>query len=64
MVYTTFAMTTGNEYYTINVLLHWLRQPIMFTSNYNYYIFPVCNPYGYESCEVNKEFIRDLVVEV
>jgi len=37
----------GEEYYAINVLLHWLKQPIIF-SDFNYYVFPVCNPYGYE----------------
>jgi hypothetical protein len=37
----------GEEYYAINVLLNWLKQPIMI-SDFNYYVFPVCNPYGYE----------------
>lgn len=37
----------GEEYYAINILLHWLKQPIMFP-DFNYYVFPVCNPYGYE----------------
>ena len=37
----------GEESYAINVLLQWLKQPIMFP-DFNYYIYPVCNPYGYE----------------
>ena len=37
----------GEEYYAINVLLNWLKQPIIFP-DFNYYVFPVCNPYGYE----------------
>jgi hypothetical protein len=37
----------GEEYYAINVLLHWLKQPNT-SPEFNYYVFPVCNPYGYE----------------
>jgi hypothetical protein len=36
----------GEEYYAVNVLLKWLKQPIII-SDFNYYIFPVCNPFGY-----------------
>jgi predicted deacylase len=37
----------GEEFFAVNVLLKWLRQPILF-SEFNYYIFPCVNPYGYE----------------
>ncbi len=36
----------GEESYAINVLLNWLKQPIQIPE-FNYYIFPVCNPFGY-----------------
>jgi hypothetical protein len=36
----------GEEYYAVNVLLKWLKQPIMFPE-FNYFVFPVCNPFGY-----------------
>jgi predicted deacylase len=36
----------GDEYYTVNILLKWLKQPIIFP-DFNYYIFPICNPWGY-----------------
>jgi len=36
----------GDEYFAVNVLLKWLKQPIMF-SDLNYYVFPICNPWGY-----------------
>jgi hypothetical protein len=37
----------GEEYYAINALLEWLKRPIQ-NPEFNYYVFPVCNPYGYE----------------
>jgi predicted deacylase len=37
----------GNEYYTVNILLKFIKQPIMF-SDVNFYIFPCVNPFGYE----------------
>jgi len=37
----------GEEYYAINALLNWLKQPLLFP-DFNYYIYPCCNPYGYE----------------
>ena len=39
--------THGDEYFAVNTLLKWLKQPIMFPE-FSYYIFPVCNPFGYE----------------
>jgi hypothetical protein len=46
----TIILTSGHhgeEFYTVNVLLKWIKQPIIFP-DFNYYIFPVCNAYGYE----------------
>lgn len=46
----TVIMTAGqhgDEHFAITTLLHWLKQPILF-SDFNYYIFPICNPFGYE----------------
>lgn len=37
----------GDEPYAVATLLKWLKQPIMF-ADINYYIFPICNPFGYE----------------
>jgi len=37
----------GDEYYAVNILLKWLRQPILF-ADFNFYIFPIINPFGYE----------------
>jgi hypothetical protein len=36
----------GEEYYTINILLKWLKQPIQIPE-FNYHIFPCINPFGY-----------------
>jgi predicted deacylase len=36
----------GDEYFAVSLLLKWLKQPIMFP-DFNYYIFPICNPWGY-----------------
>jgi len=50
MAQKTVILTSGHhgeEFYSINVLLHWLKQPILFP-DFNYFIFPICNPYGYE----------------
>lgn len=37
----------GDEYYAVNILLKWLKQPILFP-DLNYFIFPIVNPFGYE----------------
>ena len=37
----------GEEFYAVNVLLKWLKQPILIP-DFNYLVFPVCNPFGYE----------------
>jgi hypothetical protein len=37
----------GEEYYAINILLKWLKVPIQIPE-FNYYIFPCINPFGYE----------------
>jgi predicted deacylase len=36
----------GDEPFAVTTLLTWLKQPIMFP-DFNYYIFPVINPWGY-----------------
>jgi len=58
----------GEEFFAVNVLLKWLKQPIQIP-DFNYYIYPVCNPFGYEKNyrdngnrqETNNEthFVRD-----
>ena len=43
----------GPEYYATNILLRWITQPIM-CSQFNYYIFPCINMFGYEyNCREN-----------
>lgn len=37
----------GEEYFVVNILLKWLRQPILFPE-FSYYVFPCVNPFGYE----------------
>jgi len=37
----------GEESFAVNVLLKWLKQPIMF-ADASYYIFPCINPFGFE----------------
>lgn len=37
----------GEEFFAVNVLLKWLRQPILLPE-FSYHIFPCVNPYGYE----------------
>jgi predicted deacylase len=37
----------GDEPFAATTLIKWLKQPILFT-DFNFYIFPVCNPFGYE----------------
>ena len=37
----------GEEFYAVNVLLKWIKQPILYP-NFNYYIFVCVNPFGYE----------------
>lgn len=37
----------GDEPFAVITLLKWLKQPIIFTE-FNYFIFPVINPWGYE----------------
>jgi predicted deacylase len=36
----------GDEPFAVSTLLKWIKQPILF-ADLNYYIFPVCNPWGY-----------------
>ena len=36
----------GDENFAVTVLLKWLKQPILFP-DLNYYVFPICNPWGY-----------------
>ena len=38
----------GDENYAVNILLKWMRQPILF-GNINFYIFPVVNMFGYST---------------
>jgi hypothetical protein len=43
----------GDENFAVNVLLKWLKQPIIY-NDFNYYIFPICNPFGYShNCRNN-----------
>jgi hypothetical protein len=43
----------GDENFAVHVLLNWLKQPIMFP-DFNYYVFPIINPFGYEkNCRKN-----------
>jgi len=43
----------GEEFYAVNILIKWLKQPIIFPE-FNYYVFPICNPWGYEkNCRNN-----------
>jgi predicted deacylase len=37
----------GDEYYAVNILLKWIKQATLFP-DFNYYIFPIVNPYGFE----------------
>jgi hypothetical protein len=37
----------GDENFAVSTLLKWLKQPIMIP-DFNYYIFPIINPFGYE----------------
>jgi hypothetical protein len=37
----------GDEPFAVTTLLKWLKQPIIFP-DFNYYIFPIINPFGYE----------------
>jgi len=37
----------GDETFAVNTLLKWLKQPILFP-DFNYYVFPIINPFGYE----------------
>jgi predicted deacylase len=58
----------GDEPYAITTLLKWLKQPIMFP-DFNYYIFPIINPFGYstgrrtngnrQDCNNDANFIKD-----
>lgn len=36
----------GDEQFAVTTLIQWLKQPIMFP-DFNYYIFPCVNPWGY-----------------
>lgn len=45
--------THGDEPYAVATLLRWLQMPIP-CPEFNYYIYPICNPFGYEhSCRDN-----------
>lgn len=37
----------GEESWGVTTLIKWIKQPIQLPE-FNYYIFPVCNPYGFE----------------
>jgi len=62
----------GDEPFAVSTLLKWLKQPIMFP-DYNYYVFPVINPWGYEKnkrdngarqdTNNDKNFIKDSSVK-
>jgi len=36
----------GDENYAINILLKWIKEPLIFPQ-FNYYIYPCVNPFGY-----------------
>jgi predicted deacylase len=38
----------GNEYFTISILLKWLKEPIKFPE-FNYYVYPIINMFGYST---------------
>jgi predicted deacylase len=43
----------GDEPYAVTTLLKFIKQPMMF-SDINYFIYPICNPFGYShSCRDN-----------
>ena len=43
----------GDEPFAVTTLLRWLKQP-MAVPDFNYYIFPIVNPYGYsKGCRDN-----------
>jgi hypothetical protein len=60
--------THGDENYAVNILLKWLKTPMIF-NDINFYIFPVVNPYGYstgqrdngnrQDCNNDTNFIKD-----
>jgi len=62
----------GNENFAVNILLKWLRQPIMF-NEFNYIIYPCINMYGYatnsrgngarQDTNNDKHFIKDSPVK-
>lgn len=37
----------GDESFGVSTLIKWMKQPILF-SDFNYYIYPIINPFGYE----------------
>lgn len=38
----------GDEYYAVHVLLKWIQQfKLENYTDFNFHIFPICNPYGY-----------------
>ena len=38
----------GNEYYAVHVLLKWMQQiNVSFINDFNFYIYPIINPFGY-----------------
>ncbi len=60
--------THGDEPFAVSTLLKWLKQPIMF-ADFNYWVFPICNPWGYshnrrhnknrQDTNNDKNFIKD-----
>jgi hypothetical protein len=48
----------GNEFYSVHVLLNFLKQPIMFPE-FNYFIYPCLNCFGYETGSRNAENRKD-----
>jgi len=41
------ASQHGDESCTVTTLLKWIKRPIIFPE-FNYYVFPIVNPFGYE----------------
>ena len=60
--------THGDENYAVNILLKWLKSPMIF-NDINFYIFPCVNPFGYvfnrrsngnrQDCNNDINFVKD-----
>lgn len=58
----------GDETFVVHTLLKWLKQPVMFP-DFNYYIYPIVNPWGYvfnrrtngnrQDCNNDVNFVKD-----